>query len=127
MGNDMPYSEEKTTVRTNKSGIKTQKMSFWSFPKDMHQMVKDRVARPDTVCDFYSEAIKNLRHDFDSGELIFFKKTPKEGINVNLWVLEEARDSIEYLSEKTGKSHTSVVYTAMVRHFAKELTNPDTF
>lgn len=108
---------DKTTVRENKDGERTFKVTLSKFDIQIHKNVKDRAYGDVTVEDVYSEAIRTLRMDYDSNRDITIMKAPDKGERVQVWLTEDADDDLRYLSQELHIKLKDVVFTAMVRFF----------
>lgn len=112
---------DKTTVRENKGGELTRKLTLSKFDHQIHKNVKDRAYGDITVKDIYSEAICNLRKDYERNRDITIMKAPDKGKRVQVWITETADNDLIYMSQELHSELKDVVFTAMVRLFDEKI------
>lgn len=124
----MDDSEEKetTTTRENKGTIR-RSVSLNAFPAYLYQSTMDRTGNGVTVGDIFSDAIQDMKADYDTGEAIILIKCPNDGVRKNIWIRLSADHDMRHLADKLAGDFTSVIYTSMVRFFEKERNRPGAF
>jgi hypothetical protein len=111
----------KSTTRTKrKTGEVTIEVSLGDFPVEIHQEIKDFSSRDMTVSSIYSDAIRKLRADLDSGTKFHPINIPNGGKDIKIWISEEAKEDLRYLVFKLAGFHKEVVYFAATRWLEDE-------
>lgn len=105
-----------TTSRVKKkTGEVRVSVSIGAFPRDLWQFIKDLSSPHLTLTNIFSDAISELRADFDSGAQFLVQGPSGDGKDVKLWILEKSNHDLRYLSYRLQCFHRQVVHTAILR------------
>ena len=118
-------TSETTKREKRKTGEIEHSVSIGSFQKELHQRIKILSSKNNSASRIYSNAISELRADFDAGIRVTTQTPAPDGKNIKVWVSEKARNDLRYLRYKLDAKNRTVINTAILRWLTKRELQKD--